>query len=138
MKILFRFGQMLLLLAVCFTMNAQPTGDSAPCCVDCSCAFCGDIQSCYGFEVPGDCLNGPNCGFSAPVAQNGEVACIYWWENNTQGVGGTIRSNPSDPGDVPENCIPIDGGLGFLIAGGLGIGVVGIRRRKEEPLLKRA
>ena len=60
-----------------------------------------------------------------------------WWSNNTSGVGGTIRTNPFDPGEVPENCIPIDGGLGFLIAGGLGIGVIGIRRRKEELELER-
>lgn len=31
-------------------------------------------------------------------------------------------------------CIPIDGGLGFLIAGGLGMGVLGVRRRKELEL----
>ena len=33
-----------------------------------------------------------------------------------------------------EGCVPIDGGLGFLIAGGLGMGVLGVRRRKELEL----
>lgn len=44
-----------------------------------------------------------------------------------------MNVNGLDRGDgAPSDCIPIDGGLGFLIAGGLGIGVIGIRRRKEE------
>ena len=94
-------------------------------------------MSCYApLYEPANCALGPACGFS-PTAQPGEVACTTWWENNTQGVGGTIRENETDPGDVPENCIPIDGGLGFLIAGGLGIGVIGIRRRKEELEVER-
>ena len=52
-----------------------------------------------------------------------------YWENNTLGVTG----KPGGAG----GCIPIDGGLGFLIAGGLSIGVIGIRRRKEELELER-
>ncbi len=36
--------------------------------------------------------------------------------------------------DADEGCVPIDGGLGFLIAGGLGMGVLGVRRRKELEL----
>ena len=60
------------------------------------------------------------------------IPCSTWWENNTAGVTG------SDRGDgAPTDCIPIDGGLGFLIAGGLGFGVIGIRRRKEELELER-
>ena len=35
---------------------------------------------------------------------------------------------------VDDGCVPIDGGLGFLIAGGLGMGVLGVRRRKELEL----
>ena len=53
--------------------------------------------------------------------------------NNTEGVTGDFLR----PDGVPTDCIPIDGGLGFLIAGGLGIGVIGIRRRKEELELER-
>ncbi|MDC0600651.1 hypothetical protein OAO65_05035, partial [Flavobacteriales bacterium] len=73
--------------------------------------------------VPSDCNSaGANvCGNGA-----GETPCTEFWENNTQGVS----SNGVQPSD-PNGCIPIDGGLGFLIAGGMGIGVLGIRRRRE-------
>ena len=53
--------------------------------------------------------------------------CNFWYENSSQATGYTY-----------PDCIPIDGGLGFLIAGGLGIGVMGIRRRKEELELERS
>ena len=36
--------------------------------------------------------------------------------------------------ELDDGCVPIDGGLGFLIAGGLGMGVLGVRRRKELEL----
>ena len=104
------------------------------CCEDCTCAHCADIVDCDNFPdptvTPAGCdLGGAMvCGTDHPTTE-----CIYWWENNTQGV----QSDTPQPTD-PNGCIPIDGGLGFLIAGGLGIGVVGIRRRKEQPLLKRA
>ena len=69
------------------------------------------------------------CGNDLPA---GETPCTKFWENNTQGVS-SDGQQPSDP----NGCIPIDGGLGFLIAGGLGIGVIGIRRRKEELEVER-
>ena len=56
----------------------------------------------------------------------------------------TVRGDPSNVASWTENyyeilldakgCVPIDGGLGFLIAGGLGMGVLGVRRRKELEL----
>ena len=58
---------------------------------------------------------------------------MNWWDNNTEGVVTDESVTTYGPG----GCIPIDGGLGFLIAGGLGIGVIGIRRRKEELELER-
>jgi len=106
-------------------------GDPSQCCLDCTCTFCGDILTCLEspFYDVIDCdLNGANvCGVGTGTL------CSTFWENNTAGVNGPDRGD-----GAPTDCIPIDGGLGFLIAGGLGIGVVGIRRRKEEPLLKRA
>ena len=122
-----------LLLLTVEQLQAQfgPCGDPETypcCCEDCSCSLCGDIMGCYVLEVT------PFAEDPSSFCGNGETT---WWENNTSGVGGAIRSNPGDPGDVPENCIPIDGGLGFLIAGGLGIGVIGIRRRKEELEVER-
>ncbi len=68
------------------------------------------------------------CGNNHPT-----TTCSTYWENNTEGV----QSDTPQPTD-PNGCIPIDGGLGFLIAGGVGIGVLGIRRRKEELELERA
>ena len=60
--------------------------------------------------------------------------CSNWWDNNLAGVNNDASISASNP----NGCIPIDGGLGFLIAGGLGIGVIGIRRRKEGLELERA
>ena len=103
----------------------------SPCCFDCTCVFCSDIANCVGtgLDPYWDCSGGGSyiCGNDLPSP------CNNFWDNNTQGVQSDIPQ-PTDP----NGCIPIDGGLGFLIAGGLGIGVVGIRRRKEQLLLKRA
>ena len=52
--------------------------------------------------------------------QEGPNACSSWTENYYAGAD--------------DGCVPIDGGLGFLIAGGLGMGVLGVRRRKELEL----
>ena len=68
------------------------------------------------------------CGVNHPT-----TTCSSFWENNTSGVVTDESSTTYGAG----GCIPIDGGLGFLIAGGLGIGVFGIRRRKEELELER-
>ena len=59
-----------------------------------------------------------------------------------EGVRTVSTANPSNVHhgrkiimqDADEGCVPIDGGLGFLIAGGLGMGVLGVRRRKELEL----
>ena len=120
-----------MVFGLCLTAVAGGDGPNPnQCCLDCSCAYCGDIKTCLEspFYSVSDCDPG-----GAGVCGVGGTPCTTFWENNTLGVSGTDRGD-----GVPNDCIPIDGGLGFLIAGGLGIGVVGIRRRKEEPLLKRA
>ena len=107
-------------------------GFGQDCCLDCTCYLCGDIAACEQSPIhtPEECNSAGafNCGTG-----DDEQPCTTFWENNTEGVQSDIPQ-PTDP----NGCIPIDGGLGFLIAGGLGIGIVGIRRRKEQPLLKRA
>ena len=100
------------------------------CCFDCSCYFCGHIQDCLNAGPtfpPADCnppTEGGNCGIGTGTL------CSTFWENNDQGVTGAFLREDG----VPTDCIPIDGGLGFLIAGGIGMGVLGIRRRKEDAL----
>lgn len=117
---------------LCFGVFAilSNQGFGQECCIDCTCFLCSDIAACQQnpLEPADNCFFGGagNCG--AP-----QQPCATFWENNTEGV----QSNIPQPTD-PNGCIPIDGGLGFLIGGGLGIGIVGIRRRKEQPLLKRA
>ncbi|MDB4787210.1 hypothetical protein OAG26_00725 [Flavobacteriales bacterium] len=103
----------------CETSGLPPTGQ---CCETCSCLTCGAVAECE--NLPGNpspetfCLDGgcSNCGTNHPT--NGD--CTSWTENYYNGPD--------------EACVPIDGGLGFLIAGGLGMGVLGVRRRKELEL----
>lgn len=97
-------------------------GDPATCCSDCTCTLCGDQLSC-GFLLPSDCdLGGDNrCGIG------GDSLCTYIWQNSHLYPAGVPRGDGAS-----DNCIPIDEGLGFLIAGGLGIGVIGIRRRSSR------
>lgn len=97
------------------------------CCFDCTCFTCGQLETCGVISDVNDCVPG-----GSNVCGDIDTPCSTFWENNTEGVS----SNGSQPSD-PNGCIPIDGGLGFLIAGGLGMGVIGIRRRKEEADLKR-
>ena len=113
--------------ALAFAQNSSectggvPTGN---CCDDCTCYTCGDVAICENNVGPGGpgtadpsiCNLGgcENCGGS-PTTE-----CSSWTENYYSGVD--------------EGCVPIDGGLGFLIAGGLGMGVLGVRRRKELEL----
>ncbi|MDA9863814.1 hypothetical protein N9C70_01960 [Flavobacteriales bacterium] len=91
------------------------------CCYDCTCRDCGSVAACENNVGPlGDyanCLSGGcgNCETGSPTTE-----CESWTENYYLGAD--------------EGCIPIDGGLGFLIAGGLGMGVLGVRRRKELEL----
>ena len=129
-----------LLLLTVEQLKAQtgPCGpDTYPCCCDdCSCSYCGDIEACSGLELPpfsedpgSWCAGSPE----GPVCGGSGSACVNWWDNNTEGVVTDESVTTYGPG----GCIPIDGGLGFLIAGGLGIGVIGIRRRKEELEVER-
>jgi hypothetical protein len=109
------------------------------CCNTCTCTLCGDLASCQASPfVPetkcnqwfDDDPSGEGCGLGA-------TPCEEWYDNTSVVDGGvTVDSYSSTSGTNP--CIPIDGGLGFLIAGGIGMGVVGIRRRKGELELKRA
>ena len=127
------------LLASCFfvmfvlggasVLSAQDQPEN--CCFDCTCTLCGDILSCVNqgpFLDPNDCSLGGTgaCG----VDRVPQILCSTYWGNTSL--------SGADRGDgAPTDCIPIDGGLGFLIAGGLGIGVMGIRRRKEELEVER-
>ena len=119
-----RAGLMVSVLSFTTTSLAQD------CCFDCTCAYCADIVSCQNSPLltPGDC---DPAGTSVCGVGTGTF-CSTYYQNNTQGV----QSDTPQPTD-PNGCIPIDGGFGFLIAGGLGIGVIGIRRRKEELELER-
>ena len=88
------------------------------CCDDCTCRYCWTVGCCQDNPtytaafctwtgIAGDCGLGGGSG-----------DCTTFADNNDN--GGT--------------CIPIDGGLVFLIAGGLGMGLVGIRRREQLVL----
>ena len=117
----------LLSLLVClpasaFAQNCETSGDppTGACCGTCSCLLCSQVADCVLLPAadPSNCNVGgcDNCGVQlGPTAE-----CASWTENYYVGT---------DAG-----CVPIDGGLGFLIAGGLGMGVLGVRRRKELEL----
>ena len=104
-------------------------GNPDVCCFDCTCTTCADIGCCNNPTQPaGECSLGGanNCGKNPGDPK----PCDTFYENNTAGVQSTTPQ-PIDP----NGCIPIDGGLGFLMAGGLGMGVLGIRRRKSGVTL---
>ena len=121
---------MVLLMPLSFKAQFEcgtPGAEYPCCCETCSCSLCGEILGCVLLEVS----TGDTPGTFCTALELGDcdvtgTPCTTWWENNNEGVTG------SDRGDgAPTDCIPSDGGLGFLIAGGLGLGVIGIRRRKE-------
>ena len=92
-----------------------------PCCATCECYLCADYQSCFvPLASPDSCTLGgeENCGKFTPSP------CLTFTENYY-------------PAGLDAGCVPIDGGLGFLIAGGLGMGVIGTRRRQRLELLER-
>lgn len=118
------------LFCTAFTLTALPAaiyGQETPetCCETCSCTLCGNQLACYGLYGifgPSDVCNDGgegNCGFG-----NSNGLCTTWWQNST--LTGTDRGDGAS-----TDCIPIDGGLGFLIAGALGMGVFCIRRRED-------
>ena len=117
-------------------------GIAAECCFDCTCTLCGDLASCLAYEEIDEVENSPDSVCNQYLAGTpfeegcgrGAVPCQEWYDNSYL-TGTTVDSYSSMSGTNP--CIPIDGGLGFLIAGGLGIGVIGIRRRKEELEVER-
>jgi hypothetical protein len=41
-----------------------------------------------------------------------------------------LNAQPSDPGDDPD--VPIDGGLSFLLAAGVGYGIKELRKKEAE------
>ncbi len=106
----------------CFSAGDPPAGG---CCFDCTCYTCADAAICENNVGPlGDyanCVLGgcENCGTDHP-----SDLCDSWTWN---------YYGPYQNG-IDQGCVPIDGGLGFLIAGGLGMGVLGVRRRKELEL----
>lgn len=92
------------------------------CCQDCTCTLCGYQICCESGPLgPDNC----NAGGTNACGIGTGTTCTTWWQNTS--LTGTDRGDGAS-----TDCIPIDGGLGFLIAGGLGIGVIGIRRRKDE------
>ena len=129
----------LVLVVLCFASMGQSQtcgnevqgGQVVNCCLDCTCTLCQNI-ACCGSPTwdPSQCSGGgtDSCGIDLATT------CSFFWSNNTEGVVTDESVTTYGPG----GCIPIDGGLAFLIAGGLGIGVIGIRRRKEEVELQRA
>ena len=121
------FSVCCLFLAPTFLLAQSECGSSGDpstgsCCYDCSCLQCGAVAECENLPgpegSPSGCVSGGcnNCGAGHPTNDT----CISWTENYYAGVD--------------DDCVPIDGGLGFLIAGGLGMGVLGVRRRKELEL----
>ena len=117
MKHVLRAGMMVAFFSLSESVTAQT---EAECCLDCTCTTCAEIQSCPG--TPQSCTSPIDQPIGADCGTDIGLACDTFYQN----------------ADLSEDpCIPIDGGLGFLIAGGLGIGVLGIRRRKEELELER-
>lgn len=110
----------LLLFALLLVPSAKVLAQGVNCCNNCTCYTCAEVDDCLAAIPP---LNDPsNCttGGSGTCGNDGPFDCGSFAENNV------------DNGGV---CVPIDGGLGFLIAGGLGMGVIGTRRRKETALV---
>ena len=112
--------------ALAFAQTATECNDAglpASCCYDCTCYLCTDVSICEGQvgASPSLCQLGgcENCGTDHP-----NDLCDSWTWN---------YYGPYQMG-IDQFCVPIDGGLGFLIAGGLGMGVLGVRRRKELEL----
>lgn len=110
------FSLFLLCVSVSTCLYAQPT----ECCSSCDCLTCGEVDNCIALPGSNPALCSANdsvtdvCGI-----QGGRlITCSSFSENNTNG----------------GICVPIDGGLGFLIAGGLGMGVVATRRREKLEL----
>jgi len=129
-----RLFSLLLLFALMGYANVVlATPNPETCCDDCTCIYCGHQLSC-GFLNPADCDMGGtnNCGNDGDSTTT-DTPCTVVWQNTSLYPAGNNRGDGAS-----DNCVPIDGGLGFLIAGGLGIGVIGIRRRKEELVLERA
>ena len=104
-------------------------GNPDVCCYDCTCTLCADIGCCGSNPTssPSDCSQGGTGNGGLEISP---ALCGTFYQNNTAGVQSTTPQ-PTDP----NGCIPIDGGLGFLMAGGLGMGVLGIRRRKSGVTL---
>lgn len=110
---------------LCFTSaSAQPS--SNPCCDDCTCTLCGEQLSC-GFLNASDCDEGGTavCGNDGDSLTTDPV-CSVFWQNTSLYPAGVDRGDGAS-----DNCIPIDSGLGFLIVGGLFIGMFGFSQGRE-------
>lgn len=102
------------------------------CCQTCSCIYCTSIGECQALE-PGFTPENLCTALEPGDCDKDGTPCDDWWDNGSVLVT-SATPRPTDP----TGCIPIDGGLGFLIAGGLGIGVLGIRRKDSQRLVERA
>ena len=96
------------------------------CCLTCECLFCGSVAECEA--NPFFPLENCELGGSGNCSVNGEGGvpiCSSFTENNA-------FLNPT--GTTGNNCVPIDGGLVFLIAGGLGMAFFTLRKRESLHL----
>jgi len=56
---------------------------------------------------------------------------IYNTQTNDDGPG---DPSESDPAETPPTELPVDGGIGFLLAAGLGYGANRLRRRRKDKV----
>lgn len=116
------------LLVIGIDLKAQDPNQPENCCFTCECYYCGAVAECgppFGTEVDCEYGGAENCGTTASGAPVGTPLCSSWTENN-------LTLNPNGEGN---GCVPIDGGLVVLIAGGLGMAFVSLRRRQSLELM---
>lgn len=113
-----RVAYFLLFFGLCLVSSKAWAQTPQGCCVDCTCLQCGAVAECETgvgeLGNPANCVGGGTnvCGTDVPEAD----PCTDFAQNNSNG----------------GVCVPIDGNLGFLIVGGLGMGLLGMRRRQED------
>lgn len=93
------------------------------CCTDCTCEWCVHEACCEGNPN----YSASTCTWTGVAGQCGTYdSAIHGPVDNSSGPCASFDENTTG-----GQCVPIDGGLGFLIAGGLGMGVLGVRRRHQ-------
>lgn len=123
-KVMPRLFTALLTVGLLVSSPGFVLGQTPDCCQTCSCEFCSDVLNCGtppGPSEPSECSFGGsgNCGLEGPL-------CSNWTDNNPTLNPSGVTGNP---------CVPIDGGLVVLIAGGLGMAFVSLRRRQSLELM---